>query len=248
MKIKVMEYNVFSGRNFLKCNELDIWNEPFVIDISLAAKVIAKHNPDIVGLCEVHSEGDIFTNQTEEIAKICDFPYSFFSPAITTKGNSLYGVAFLSKYPILKAETHLIPDPEEYVEGLSETRCVAKVTIDAEGKKIDVLVSHFGLVDSERKNAVKLVKSLINKAENPCVLMGDFNCTPDSVHIKNLEQIIKNTSEGEVIFTYSSVEPDRQIDYIFASEAFKVNSHGALDETASDHKPYFANLELKKEN
>lgn len=240
-----MEYNVFSGRNFLKCKELDIWNDTSVIDISMAAKTIAKYNPDIVGLCEVHSAGDIFTDQTEEIARICAFPYSFFSPAITTKGNSLYGVAFLSKYPIIKAETYLIPDPEEYFEGLSETRCVAKVTIDVKGQKIDVLVSHFGLIESERENAVKLVKSLVTQSKNPCILMGDFNCRPDSVHIKNLEKVIKNTSEGDVIFTYSSVEPTQQIDYIFADKAFKVSSYGALDETASDHKPYFANLELK---
>lgn len=245
MEIKAMVYNILSGRNFLKCKKLNIWNEASVIDISLAAHTITKYAPDIVGLCEVQNDGDIFTKQTEDIAKICGYPYFFFSPAIPNRRGGHYGVAFLSKYPILKAETHLVPDPDEYVEGKSETRCVASITIKAEEKEIDVFVSHFGLVEAERTNAVELVKSLIAKTENPCILMGDFNCQPDSIHISNLEKVIKNTSEGEVIFTYSSIEPTQQIDYIFADEAFKVNSHGALDETASDHKPYFANLELK---
>lgn len=245
MEIKTMVYNICSGRNFLKCSELNIWNEAFVIDISLAAKVIAKYNPDIVGLCEVQNGGDIFTNQTVDLAKICGYPYSFFSPAIPNRRGGYYGIAFLSKYPILKEETYLVPDPDEYVEGISETRCVASITIDAEGQKTDVFVSHFGLLEAERKNAVELVKTLIDKAENPCILMGDFNCHPGSIYIKSLEKIIKNTSEGEVIFTHSSVEPTQQIDYIFADEVFKVTFHGALNETASDHKPYIATLELR---
>ena len=245
MEIKTMVYNIMSGRNFLKWKEVRMWDAPSVIDVSLAAHTIAKYSPDIIGLCEVQNEGDLFTNQTEDIAKICGYPYFFFSPAIQNRWGGDYGVAFLSKYPILNAETHLIPDPDEYVEGKSETRCVADVTIDANGTKTDVLVSHFGLLEAERENAVELVKSLIAKTENPCILMGDFNCQPDSVHIKNLEKVIKNTSEGETIFTFSSIEPTQQIDYIFADEAFIVNSYGALDENASDHKPYFANLELK---
>ena len=234
-----------SGRNYLKWKEVPSWDAPGLIDISLTGQVIKKYSPDIVGLCEVRNGGNLFTNQTEDIAKICGYPYYFFSPAIENRGGH-YGVAFLSKFPILQAGTYLVPDPEdEYVEGISETRCVACVTVDANGTKTDVLVSHFGLLEAERENAVKLVKSLIEKAENPCILMGDFNCQPDSIYIKNLEKVIKNTSDGESVLTFSSIEPTQQLDYIFADKVFKVNSHGALDETASDHKPYFANLELK---
>ncbi len=245
MEIKTMVYNIFSGRNFLKCRELDVWTDACVIDISLAAHTIKKYTPDIVGLCEVQDEGDIFTKQTDDIAKICGYPYFFFSPAIPNNRGGHYGVALLSKYPILKAETHMIPDPVHLDEGRYETRCIAKITLDANGQNIDIFVSHFGLEENERVNAVKLAEELIEKSENPCILMGDFNCRPDSVYIMQLSKLLQNTSDGQEIFTHSSIEPNRQLDYIFADKAFKVNSHGALDETASDHKPYYANLELR---
>lgn len=247
MKLKVMTYNIASGRE----GGIDSRK----ISVIPMAEVIKAYNPDILGLNEVRARHGVFTQQNEEIANALGYDYTFFGPAININGGD-YGNAFVSKYPILYAEVISVPDAPEKDPNVFgqekdgfyyETRSIAKITILVNDQKLDVFVTHFGLAPSEKENMMKTLKNALEKKENRCVLMGDFNCTPDDVYMKELACILNN-AEADVItpddYTFASYKPDRKIDYIMVEKDIKIEKCGTIDSMASDHRPYFAEIEI----
>ena len=147
------------------------------IDFDIMAKAILDCGADIVGLNEIRGEGmgTDYTAQTERLSELTGLGYYYFAPAIEVKNGGPYGNAFLSKIPILKAETVMIPDPVVKQGGRYETRCILKVLLEG---GITVLVTHFGLNPDEQENAVKTV--VANITDEKCILMGDFNVVPEN--------------------------------------------------------------------
>ena len=144
--------------------------------------------------------------------------------------------------PIVKAETIVIPDPQpRQYEGYYETRCVLKVELE---NGVTVLVSHFGLNPDEQENAVAMVVSKL-KTEK-CILMGDFNMTPDAPLLAPLFEKMKDTAEqfDEPKLSFPSDKPDRKIDYIFVSPDLQVLEADIPAVVASDHRPHTAVLKL----
>ena len=98
-------------------------------------------------------------------------------------------IATRSEHGTLDSERWLsVPDEldflERYVElrkdedTYYETRCVLRARIAVAGG-ITVLVSHFGLAQSEKRNAVAKVLELLKEETGPVILMGDFNMEPN---------------------------------------------------------------------
>ncbi len=247
MNIKLMTYNIMSGRNYQEFKAGKHWLDESLIQPSLVSKVIKEQCADIVGMNEVHGEGFIFDNQTERIAKEAGYDYFYFAQSIIDRG-SPYGNAVLSKYPIVDAETISLEAGDFNEDERSEARSIAKVIIDINGQKIMVLVSHFGLAASEKRIAVETIKKLLAKSDYSCVLMGDLNMTPDEPLIQELKCILKDTAPEEIDeswYTHSSDEPSRKIDYIFVDKTIKVEKAKALESEASDHKPYYADITIE---
>ena len=106
-----------------------------------------------------------------------------------------------------------------------------------------------GLVDSEKQAITDVVKNLVTAAEYPCILMGDFNMEPYEGLIQEIKANIKDTAPEEIDknqLTYSSDDPQRKIDYIFADKNFAVEKAEALDVDCSDHRPYIAEVVLNR--
>lgn len=246
MKLKLMTYNIMSGRNYPELKNGKDWLDPTLVNPSLVAKVIKEQSADIVGMNEVHGEGFIFDNQPDRIAKEAGYDYYYFAQAIIDRG-SPYGNAVLSKYPIVGAETIALDAGDPAEDSNCEARSIAKVIIDLNGQKIMVLVSHFGLLSSEKWTAVETIKKILEESDYPCILMGDFNMCPNELLIQELKCILKDTAP-EVVegnwYTFSSDNPIMKIDYIFVDKTIKVVKAQALEAEPSDHKPYVAEVLL----
>ncbi len=245
MKIRLMTYNILAGRDFDAIQKGMSFDAPEVVKIELAAEVIKNMKADIVCMNEVHGPGGIFGEQAKQAAELAGYEYYYFAPAIVA-GGSPYGNAVLSKYPIVSAEKIMIPDSSETAE-MGESRVVACVTVDVEGKYITVLATHFGLLEAERDEAVKLLGELVDKAEDKCVLMGDFNCSPSSKHICELNKLLQDTipeAEKQKRTFIGMEEPSYKIDYIFVDKSIKVYGADIVHETASDHYPVIADIEI----
>ena len=230
--MKIMSFNTQHCLNFIERR----------IDFDIIASTIKAFDPDIVGLNEIRGVGvhPEYTAQTEKLAALTGMPYYRFAPAIELP-EGLYGNAFLSKIPIVSAEVVPIPDPEvRTFNGYYESRCVLKVKLE---NGLTVLVTHMGLNPDEQENAVKTVLSL---AENEkCVLMGDFNMTPDDATLAPIFKKMKDTAaliDGEGL-SFPSDKPDRKIDYVFVSNDVRVISADVPPVIASDHRPHLAEIE-----
>lgn len=210
------------------------------INIDLFAEEIKKTGADIIGLNEMRGEGprEDYTAQTEGLAEKLGFNY-YFAKAFDVGGENPYGNAILSRYPIISAETIKIPDSES---GKFEPRCLLLAKIDTPLGELSVLVTHFGLSEIEHRNAHKTV--LENIKPEKCVLMGDFNITPDNPIILDISKKMFDTANlfGETKYSYPSDFPDRKIDYIFASNDLKVIFADIPAHVVSDHRPYLVQL------
>ena len=205
------------------------------IDLDIMAKTILDCGADVVGLNEMRGLGtDVeYTAQVEKLASLTGMKY-YFAKAIDVKGKGPYGNGVLSKKPILRAQTVMIPDPKVKKEGMRyETRCVLKAKIEG---GITVLVTHMGLNSDERRNAVETV--INHMAEKKCVLMGDFNMEPSDPILFSVYDAMQDTATAfdAVKLSFPSDVPRVKIDYIFVSRDGNILSADIPAIVASDHR------------
>jgi len=246
MKLKVMTYNICSGRDFSIFTPENPNYAEMVVDATHAARTMAKYAPDIIGVNEVRGKGKTpdFQEEAQQMGEALGFHY-FFGPAINFE-NGPYGNALLSRFPILKAEIIPIPDPvvkdeDEYYE----TRDIIKAELDVPGG-LTVFVSHFGLAKSERRNAVATLLEALKDVKGNVIFMGDLNMDPDCPILAPVFDVLKDTSAilPEHPLTFTWYKPELRIDYIFTSENIKTLSAESPYEKTSDHQPYIAEIEL----
>lgn len=235
MHIKLMSFNTQHCLNF---NTKEI-------DYDIMADAIIKCQADIIGLQEMRdeSEDEEYAAQAKIIAEKLGFHY-YFAEAIRFDDKNPYGNALISRYPIISAETILIPDPQikEY-DGYYETRCLLKATIDV-GDGLNVLVSHFGLNPDEHQNAVKTIVS--NLSVERCVLMGDFNVQPNNPVLAPIRAQLYDTAHtfASPKLSFPSDVPNVKIDYIFVSRDLAVSCADIPEVIASDHRPHTAVINM----
>ena len=229
--MKVMSFNTQHCMNYITKE----------IDYEVMAKAILECDADIVGLQEMRYEDpeSNFTRQTEKLAELTGMEYCYFAKAVNIlDDDGWFGNGFISRVPIVKAETIPIPDPDEKTgDRLYETRCILKATLE---NGYTVLCTHFGLNDDEQINAVKTV--LDNLEEEKCILMGDFNVKPENEVLLPVRARLKDTADcfEETLFSFPSDVPNRKIDYIFVSKDVNVLSADIPAIVAADHRPHIA--------
>lgn len=210
------------------------------IDFDIMAKAINSLEADIVGLNEMRgkSADPEYTEQVETLAALTGMKYFYFAQAINKRGP--YGNGFLSRIPIVKAETVPIPDPNpRRFEHRYETRCILKATLEG---GITVLVSHFGLNEDEKEMAVETVLGHIS--DRKCILMGDFNLEPDNPLLNPIRERMRDTADvfDSPKFSFPSDDPQCKIDYIFVSPDIEVIHADIPPIVASDHRPHIATV------
>ena len=234
MTIKLMSFNTQHCLHYITRQ----------IDFDAFVEEIRKHNADIIGLNEMRDQGKAadYQAQTRILAEKLGY-YHYFAKASDVNDVNPYGNAILSRFPIIFAETIMIPDPVEKTGKPEwyETRCLLKAKIDVCGG-LDVCVTHFGLNLDEQENAVETVVENIGKEK--CVLMGDFNVTPDNPLLEAIKEKMYDTA---VLFTedlksWPSDEPTVKIDYVFTSHDLKVLSADIPADVVSDHRPYVVEI------
>lgn len=235
--LKVMTYNIHHS------------NPPSAgdkIDVDAIAKVINAEKPDLVALQEV----DVNTirsgkgiNQAKELARLTGM-YYYFSKAIDFQGGD-YGVAILSRYPIVDSVRYDLPVLKE-IGG--EPRTIAAITVQLPGnKKIVFASTHLDLHEENRLAQSQLIINHFGKSKLPMILAGDFNAIPGSEVINYLDQHFMRSCQPECAPTIPVENPEEAIDFIMLRPAklFKVSVTRIIDEKyASDHLPVVAELKF----
>ncbi|MCE6990209.1 endonuclease/exonuclease/phosphatase family protein [Dyadobacter sp. CY323] len=235
-RFKVMTYNIHH------CNPPSAGDK---IDVEAIAKVINAEKPDFVALQEV----DVNTersgkgkNQAQQLAQLTGMRF-YFSKAIDHGGGD-YGVAVLSKFPIVDSVRYDLPIHPELKE---ENRTVAAVTVILPNKKKIIFAStHLGLKEPNRLLQAETLMKHLGKTKLPLILAGDFNAVPESQVIGYFDQYFTRTCT-ECKPTIPVETPNKTIDFIMylKGKRLKGSDTKVIDEKyASDHLPVTAEFTL----
>jgi len=239
--LRVMTYNVHS------CIGMDGKISPERI-----ARVIGRHEPDIVALQEldlrkVRTGG---MDQPHIIAKELEMIYHFH-PNIRIEEEH-YGSAVLSRYPIKLVKADKLP-------GLAhkphlEPRGAIWCEVDLGSAQLQFINTHLGLRSAER---FRQAKALCGPqwlghpdCKGPVILCGDFNALPRSSawgHIRRKLRDAQIEMEGHSPRpTWFSHIPMGRIDHVFISPGIEVTrvavSKTDLDKKSSDHLPLIVDV------
>lgn len=239
--LRVMTYNVHS------CVGTDAKLSP-----SRIARVIARHDPDVVALQEVDvgraRTGGI--DQAHEIARALEMDFHFH-PSLEL-AEERYGNAILSRFPMKLVKAARLPGPPG-----AEPRGVLWVEVDADGTLVQVLSTHLGLGTSERADQVQELLSdrflASPQCAGPVVVCGDFNLIPWSRTYRSLRRRLTDAQVGLKTHrpqrTWSSALPLARLDHVFLGGALAVEDvevpRTQLVRCSSDHLPVIVTVRVK---
>ncbi len=222
--LRVLAYNIHHGEGMDE-----------VIDLQRIADLINEVDPDLVALQEVDS---VVTrtngvDQAAEIGRLTNMQ-PIFGRFMAYQGGA-YGMAVLSRLPVLESTNVRLPDGDE-------PRSVVSAVIDLpSGNALRFNGIHFYRSEQERYAQATALEAWLDDQETmPTMLAGDFNSYRGDSVMTHLEQGWYVVDKGEDENTFPSWEPDREIDYFMwqPSDAFSIIHQEMLDEPViSDHRP-----------
>jgi endonuclease/exonuclease/phosphatase family metal-dependent hydrolase len=225
--LRVMCYNIRHGRGM-----------DDVVNLERTGNVIKEWQPDLVAVQEVDKNTQR-TNNTDQAKLLAEQlkMHFVFGKAIAFQGGE-YGLALLSRFPILEHQMVLLP-PE--VQQEQRGVLIAKIGIpDAKGKMICFASTHLSVASqAERAVQIEKIDALLSEGSEPVILAGDFNARPENESIVRFLTNWKDTADPA---WGKSVTPlrSRRIDYIFlrSKDLWRVLESRTIDDKiTSDHMP-----------
>jgi len=230
-----MTYNIHSGRG---------GDEH--VDLGRIAAVIASFDPDLVALQECGHSGNGAAEQAEELgARLSMEPR--FVPCLDRK-NTHYGLATLSRLPIL--ETEVVPLPHRGRVFWSEPRRAlvtrVKWTNGGGERELQLVNTHLSTIKGEQPSQVMALGEALGAPD--LILAGDFNCTPRSATYRSLCNPL--SAAVERTRTWPALLPLLHLDHIFYRGGLEVTGSGSWRggpaRIASDHLPAVASFQLRQ--
>jgi len=244
--VRIMSYNIRSGS--------DAWD---TYNLTQTAAAINALKPDLVGLQEVDQNtqrhpGD---NQPLLLSNLTGMAVRFGRMRDFMNGG--YGVAVLSRFPILETrEFHYgIPgqyptDPLQCAVPANNDYCQGVVAIRVQPPKFPMpfwfATTHLQVADSDLNETLQLTK-ILQSLGGVVVMTGDFNSPPSTDAIKHMQSLYVDTyatfASPNGGYTYNSTLPSERIDYHFftpvyqGQKTFSVANVQVPAITASDHRP-----------
>lgn len=257
--MKIMTFNVRSD------NILDV-NNRWEDRSDIVYNLINEHPCDIIGLQEVsHAMYDDIHENIEDYYMV---GMGRTKKLFAEKNNLLIS----KKHTILEHETFWLSDTPKK-EGSSIwyslfPRICTTALVELENKfrlriyntHLDCLLPHareYGL-----KKIAEFMKKHQEKEKLPCILMGDFNATPNSKVIQEfssgtysekkfvaVQEASKELYQKSTMSMFRGQQRGMHIDYIFVCEAFEINDvqlirYNEEGKYPSDHYPLLTDLEV----
>lgn len=233
-ELKVMTFNIRFGE---------------LAGLDEIAAFISAQEPDLVALQECDwktmrtrapkQNGKAFIN---ELACLTGM-FGLYGKSLDYMGG-YYGVGLLSRYPVIRSE--LVPLPNPAPEKEQRVMLAAVVELPG-GDAVTFICTHLEVSSAEQRMAqARFIDGYASRAANRVILAGDMNAAPESAEIREGFAGWEDMTGGE--FTFSSAEPGKKIDYIFAyppDKAEKVSTRVHTECRLSDHFPVSSHIKLK---
>lgn len=193
---------------------------------------------DIVGLQEA-DPGSLrsgFTNQTHYLAERAGFAYWSHQPNRRVGGVASSANGLLSKLEPHAVEDHALP-------GRVKGRGVLVARFGKGADALTVAVAHLSLGASSRLAQIAFISELLS-GHRHAVLMGDFNCDPDTPEMQPLYRDTALQPPAECVPTFPSWRPQRAIDHVLVTGALKHLAVQAVPAAQSDHLALSVELDV----
>jgi endonuclease/exonuclease/phosphatase family metal-dependent hydrolase len=244
--LRVATYNIHAGAGADQ-----------VFDLDRTAEAVRGLRADVIGLQEVDvhwgARSD-FADEARALAEKLDMRVYFapiydLDPATEGAERRRYGVAVLSRHPIIAAENHEItrlstqtPTPVPVpAPGFAE------VTVNVRGAHAHVYVTHldYRADPSVRAAQVADMLDVLAADRGPKILVGDFNAEPAAPELAPLWRDLRDAApDGGG--TYPATAPVKRIDLVTVSPDITVTGAATVATEASDHRPVLADLLLHR--
>lgn len=224
--LRLLVYNIHHGEGMDEVTDLD-----------RIAAFIRDLDPDLVALQEVDSVV-ARTDGADQAAVLGTLTgmTPVFGRFMAYQGGA-YGMAVLSALPLLESRNVRLPNGSE-----PRSSVVVRVALPS-GRALRLADVHFYETEDERLAQAMRLDSVLAADMIPTIMAGDFNSTPGSVVMNHLSGSWEILPKGDDRFTFSSIEPVREIDFVLVrpTDRFEVLTHHPLDEPLlSDHRPVWA--------
>jgi len=208
-------------------------------------------SPDFVALQEVQTNLAFSPQpQSDFLGDGCNFMYRVFAPTYRRSGqiddeNKMtqdvsYGLAALSRYPIIRSESYFLRQHPAYDESCS----VLFVTVAMPQSQIEFCIVHFGNSNLFSELHLKELMDLCKARHTSPLIVGDFNHF-DLGHFK--KDIINGYSISTDVAKYVSMPKDKgTLDYIAVpNETYTIKEVRCPEEYVSDHRVVSAIIEQR---
>jgi endonuclease/exonuclease/phosphatase family metal-dependent hydrolase len=253
-RFRVMSYNIQAGTGADR-----------VFDLERTARAIGSQRPDAVALQEVDVNWSPRSDYVDEANWLATRlrMHVFFAPIYTLEPEPdrpgapprRFGLAVLSRHPILRAYNHEItrlstqvPDPVPApAPGFPE------VLLNARGTPVWLYGTHLDYRGDPAIRQAQVADTLriMGRRHGHRLLLGDFNAAPEAAELAPLWRPLRDalTLAGRPDApTYPAATPTKRLDYVTvsATPGLRVRDAWVPDTLASDHRPVVADVEINR--
>ncbi|MFJ8544121.1 endonuclease/exonuclease/phosphatase family protein [Streptomyces sp. NPDC093586] len=244
--LRVATYNIHAGAGADQ-----------VFDLDRTAEAVRALRADVIGLQEVDvhwgARSD-FVDEARALAEKLDMRVYFapiydLDPAGEGGERRQYGVAVLSRHPVVAAENHEITRLSTQTSDPAPAPApgFAEVTVNVRGAHAHVYVTHldYRADPSIRAAQVADMLAVLAADRGPKILVGDFNAEPTAPELAPLWRHLRDAAPDGGR-TYPATAPVKRIDLVTVSPDITVTGAGTVATEASDHRPVVTDLELHR--
>ncbi len=236
------------------------WNVLYTEKADNVLQFIKQTGADIVCLQELTQNS--VTNPNRDLpSEIADLGYQSYYEATDSLSNLTIGNGIFSKFPLSDSRSVYVsetdPNNNDYPQF---NRAYIETTLNLDGSQLTVGTAHlsytpgFEFFPGKRAESEKFIKA-VRSRRSRYLLTGDFNATPDSSLIQDLNRLLvpSDPNYNEATWTTKPFEMhgfaadtlDWRLDYVFTSSDIKVLSTKIVETEYSDHLPILTTLVLK---
>ncbi|MFF5157721.1 endonuclease/exonuclease/phosphatase family protein [Streptomyces sp. NPDC000348] len=244
--LRVATYNIHAGAGADR-----------VFDLDRTAAALRGLHADVIGLQEVDVHWGARSDFADEARALAEklgmrvffAPIYDLDPVVQGGERRRFGVAVLSRHPVLAAENHEItrlstqtPDPVP-----APAPGFAEVVVDVRGAHVHVYTTHLDhrADPSVREAQVADMLGVLAADRGPRILVGDFNAETTAPELAPLWERLRDAApDGGG--TYPAIDPVRRIDLVTVSPDVRVTGARTVATEASDHLPVVTDLEVRR--
>lgn len=233
--LEVASFNMHSGWNRDRSRQM----------LPLLAREMAALQVDVLLLQEV-DKNRINSGRVDQAAYLAGqlgMEYAF-ATNVLRPGDSRYGTAVLSAYPIVESANTLLPRP-----GSTQQRGLLRAVLEvAPGRRVSVYTTHFEHTSQDARLAqARAAAAIIAEDPYPAVVGGDMNARPAAPPMATLRTVATDTwavaGQGAGL-THPSPSPRSRIDYLLHRGDLGVNAVSVHPSQVSDHRAVRASYDL----